>query len=174
MERAKRLRWLGIDKGTWDRTDLKESYWWEYHVDEIGLKCNMNDIQAAIGLVQLRKLESMNKRRREIIKMYTEGLKDIDGIETPPEDTKDCKSSWHIYCIRCDKRDDLSAYLENSGIGTGVHYKPIHTYPCYGNKPSLPVAERVFIRILTLPLHPGLSDEDVNRIIDTIKAFENL
>lgn len=170
-ERAKRMRWLGIDKGTWDRTKMDKSYWWEYFVNEIGLKCHMNDIQASIGLVQLKKLESMNKRRREIVKMYTEGLKDIDGIETPPEDTKDYKSSWHIYCIKCNKRDDLSAYLEKKGIGTGVHYKPIHTYPCYGNKPCLPVAERVFKKILSLPMHPGLSDRDVVRIVGLIRNF---
>jgi perosamine synthetase len=171
-ERAKRMRWLGISKGTWDRTKLDRSYWWEYSVDEIGLKCHMNDIQAAIGLVQLGKLASMNMRRKEIVEMYTEGLKSLDGIETPPEDNEDYKSSWHIYCIRCNSRNDLSAYLEKNGIGTGVHYKPIHTYPCYGNKPSLPVAERVFKRILSLPMHPGLSDGDVKRIIEVTRSFK--
>jgi perosamine synthetase len=173
-ERAKRMRWLGIDRGTWDRTKVDKSYWWEYLVDEIGLKCHMNDIQATIGLVQLKKLESMNKRRREIVKMYNEGLKNIDWIETPPEDTNNYKSSWHIYCIKVSgvDRNDLSAYLEKNGIWTGVHYKPIHMYPCYGNKPSLPVAERVFKKILSLPMHPGISDNDVKRIIETIKRFQ--
>jgi perosamine synthetase len=173
-ERAKRMRWLGIDKGTWDRTKADKSYWWEYLVDEIGLKCHMNDIQAAIGLVQLKKLASMNKRRREIVKMYNEGFKNIDWIETPPEDTDEYKSSWHIYCVKVNviDRNDLSAYLERNGIGTGVHYKPIHTYLCYGNRPSLPIAERVFKRILSLPMHPGLSDDDVKRIIGTIKRFQ--
>jgi len=64
--RAKRLRWLGIDKSTWDRTEVDKSYWWQYMVDEIGLKCHMNDIAASIGLVQLRKLEALNGRRREM------------------------------------------------------------------------------------------------------------
>lgn len=173
-ERARRLRWLGIDKGTWDRTKVDKSYWWEYFVDEIGLKCHMNDIQAAIGLVQLKKLASMNARRREIARMYTGAFRDIKWIETPPEDTEDYKSSWHIYCIKVNSidRNDLSAYLEKNGIGTGVHYKPIHMYPCYGNKPHLPVAEKVSKKILSLPMHPGLSDADIKRITEMIRSFK--
>lgn len=170
-ERAKRLRWLGIDKGTWDRTEADRSYWWEYYVDEIGLKCHMNDIMASIGLVQLAKLPSLNGRRRQIAEMYTEGLQDIPWLQTPPGDTAESKSSWHIYCIQCDYRDDLSVFLQTNGIETGVHYKPIHFYACYGNRPHLPVAEDLFGRILSLPMHPGLTDDDVNRIIETIHKF---
>ena len=172
-QRAKRLRWLGIDKGTWDRTKLDEKYWWEYSVDEIGLKCHMNDIQAAIGLVQLNKLEGMNKRRKQIAQKYTEAFRDIDWIETPPEDTGDSESSWHIYCIKCKsrRRDELSRYLEQNGVVIGVHYKPIHLYPCYGNRPLLPNAEEIFKEILSLPMHPGLSDEDVSRVIECILDF---
>ena len=83
MERAKRLRWLGIDKGTWDRTELDKSYWWEYVVDEIGLKCHMNDISAAIGLVQLEKLGRTNDRRRAIARLYFDGLGDIEEMTLP-------------------------------------------------------------------------------------------
>jgi perosamine synthetase len=80
MERCKRLRWLGIDKGTWDRTAVDKSYWWQYFVDEIGLKCHLNDIAAAIGLVQLRRLQAMNARRREIARQYTEAFSQYDFI----------------------------------------------------------------------------------------------
>lgn len=170
-QRAKRLRWLGIDKGTWDRTEVDRSYWWEYFVDEIGLKCHMNDIGAAIGLVQLEKLERMNERRRAIAKMYTDGLSDIDGIETPCMDDKDFISAWHIYHIKSDKRDELSTCLQNKDISTGVHYKPIHLYNCYGNRTTLPKAERIFTRILSLPMHPGLSDADVGMVIEEIRKF---
>lgn len=171
MERAKRLRWLGIDKGTWDRTKLDQSYWWEYLVDEIGLKCHMNDIAAAIGLVQLRKLDRMNTRRVEIARLYSEGLKDIDGIEVPLPDSADYKSSWHIYCIRCEDRDRLSLWLQERGIATGVHYKPIHLYSCYGNRPMLSTAERLFPRILSLPMYSGLGDTEVQHVIDSIRAY---
>jgi perosamine synthetase len=75
--RAKRLRWLGIDKGTWDRTEGDRSYWWEYSVEEVGLKCHMNDISAAIGLAQLSRLDTMNRRRAEIAAMYSAALADV-------------------------------------------------------------------------------------------------
>ena len=171
FERANRLRWLGIDKNTWDRSNLGEGYWWEYFVDEIGLKCHMNDIQAALGLVQLGKLDAMNQRRREIVADYFEQLRDIPGVELPVPDDVDHRSSWHIFHIKCDARNQLSQYLSSEGIATGVHYKPIHLYSCYGNRPTLPVAEKAFERILTLPLHPGLSDDDVRIVCEGIRRF---
>jgi len=172
MERAKRLRWLGIDRGTWDRTGADRSYWWQYFVDEIGLKCHMNDIAAAIGLVQLRRLPATNARRRQIAEMYTAGLSDLPWLQTPRMDTPDSISSWHIYCIQVEGRDDLNVYLQEKGIGTGVHYKPIHLYACYGNRPHLPQAEAAFERILSLPMHPGLSDEEVEYVIESIRSFQ--
>jgi perosamine synthetase len=171
QERAKRMRWLGIDKGTWDRTGLDKSYWWQYQVDEIGLKCHMNDIAAAIGLVQLSKLPAMNARRKEIVDMYYAGLSGLPQIELPLRDDEDYRSSWHIFHIKCEQRDDLSVYLRDHEINTGVHYTPIHTYKCYGNRPSLPVAESLQQRILTLPLYPDLKDEEVQRVIDAVHAF---
>jgi len=172
-DRAKKLRWLGIDKGTWDRTDDNKSYWWQYFVDEIGLKCHMNDIAASIGLVQLKKLESMNKRRAEIALYYTNELKNLSWIETPLMDDDEHKSSWHIYHIKCEKRDGLSVWLQSHGIATGVHYTPIHTYSCYGNQPALPKAEKVFKNILTLPMYPDLTQDDLEYIIKIIKNFRS-
>ena len=171
MERAKRLRWLGIDKGTWDRTGLDKSYWWQYFVDEIGLKCHMNDLAAAIGLVQLKKLDMMNARRAEIASLYTKGLKDIEQVDTPPIDDDVFKSSWHIYCLKCSNRDKLSVFLKENGVNTGVHYTPIHTYSCYGNTPSLPVAENLSNKIISLPMYPQLTDLETTKIIDLIKEF---
>lgn len=170
-ERARRLRWLGIDKGTWDRTALSKEYWWEYSVDEIGLKSHLNDLHAAIGLVQLEKLEKANRRRREIVDMYREGLKDVSEVEMPQGDGGDFVSSWHLCEIKTKRRDDLSVYLRENGINTGVHYKPIHLYKCYGNRPVLPVAERLFPKILTLPLYPSLTNKEVDKIIATLKKF---
>jgi perosamine synthetase len=170
-ERARRIRWLGIDKNTWDRSHLGENYWWEYFVDEIGLKCHMNDIQAAIGLVQLNKLQAMNQRRREIVARYYERLQDIPGLEVPVRDDETHESSWHIFHIKCDERNRLARSLAEQGISTGVHYKPIHFYSCYGNRPTLPVAEKAFQRILSLPLHPGLSDADVEVVCEAIRRF---
>src|SRR5208282_894211 len=158
MERCKRLRWLGIDKGTWDRTATDKSYWWQYFVDEIGLKCHLNDIAAAIGLVQLRRLGLLNGRRREIARRYSEAFAACDFMETPPADTAEIESSWHIYCLKVPQRDDLCSFLQQKGIATGVHYTPVHLYSCYGNKPHLPVPEEVFKRIVSLPVYPDMTD----------------
>ena len=173
-QRAKRNRWLGIDKGTWDRTKIDRSYWWEYNVDEIGLKSHLNDISAAIGLVQLRKLEIANGKRRMIVDMYREGLKEVGQVKMPPEDGGNFISSWHLCEIKAEHRNDLSVYLQENGINTGVHYKPIHLYRCYGNRPSLPVAEKLFQQVLTLPLYPDLTEDEVSLIIDKIILFYHL
>lgn len=170
-KRSRRLRWLGIDKGTWDRTAADKSYWWQYFVDEIGLKCHMNDIAAAIGLVQLRKLEAMNARRREIARQYSEAFSRYDFLETPPADDDAYQSSWHIYCLKAPNRDDLCAHLQERGIATGVHYTPIHLYSCYGNRTSLPQAETVFTRIVSLPVYPDMTDTDVQRVIDSVTDY---
>jgi perosamine synthetase len=172
-ERSLRLRWLGIDKGTWERTPDNKSYWWEYAVDEIGLKCHLNDILAAIGLVQLKKLPALNARRKLIVDLYRRAFADLDWLEMPTEDDADHRSSWHLCCVRLRgvDRDAFSEYLKAHAILTGVHYKPIHLYRCYGYQPPLEIAEREFQRMISLPNHPALSDDDVAYIIDTIRRF---
>ena len=169
--RAKRLRWLGIDKGTWDRTEGDRSYWWEYSVDEVGLKCYMNDIAAAIGLVQLARARCHERAPRRDRGPVQVGLgRRARGGDTAPRQAGS-SSSWHIYCIKCERRDDLSVWLQERGICTGVHYKPIHTYRCYGNQPALETAERVFPFILSLPMHPGLTEDDVDQVVSGITSF---
>lgn len=170
-ERAKRMRWLGIDRETWDRIQIDRSYWWEYSISEIGVKSHLDDIHAAIGLVQLQKLEELNQRRREIVKMYRLGLKEIEQVEIPPEETSDFVSSWHIFEVKVQRRDELNLFLSGKGISTGVHYKPLHLYPCYGHQSLLPVAEDVFKRIMTLPLYPDLTDSEVLHVMDSIRKF---
>jgi perosamine synthetase len=171
MERAKKLRWLGIDKGTWDRSEIDKSYWWEYDVNEVGLKCHTNDILSAIGLTQLRRLNEMNERRKKIADIYLRQLADVSQILLPVGDTDQSESSWHIFQIQAEERDDLATFLSENKISTGVHYKPIHMYGCYGNKPELPIAEYVWERLLSLPMHPQLSDGDARRVCDAIKKF---
>jgi perosamine synthetase len=172
-QRAKKLRWLGIDRDTWDRSSMDRDYWWEYQVNEIGMNCRMDDIHAAIGLVQLKKLESANSRRREIAGLYDAGLGDLQEVTLPPRENGDFVSSWHMYRIEVERRDDLNVFMSESGICTGVHYKPLHLYSCYGRRQSLPVAENAFGRILSLPMYPDLTDEQVSLIIDSIRKFCN-
>lgn len=172
--RAKKLRWLGIDKGTWDRSQVDRSYWWEYNVDEIGLKCHMNDIQAAIGRVQLRRLPDGNNRRAEIARIYGERLSHLERgglLRLPLGDSDLSFSAWHLYPIKVSCRDDLAVFMDLHKVSTGVHYKPIHLYECYGYQPALPDAERVWKKLLSLPMHLWLSDEDVSRICDLLELY---
>lgn len=170
-ERARSLRWLGIDRSTWDRAQSTAAQRWRYRVTELGLKCHMNDIAAAMGLVQLRRLADLNARRWSIVSCYRSALAGIDELTLPPEDDETFQSSWHLFCIQCERRDALGAYLADHGVDTGVHYVPIHTYDCYGPQPSLPVAERLSERILTLPLFPDLMDREVDLICGLIRDF---
>jgi perosamine synthetase len=163
--RAQRLRWLGIDKSTWDRAGVAQRYWWEYRIDEVGFKYHLNDIAAALGLVQLDKLDEMQAIRRRLVKQYLEELADVPGLEVPEWDED---SSWHMFVVRVPHRDELALWLQEQGISTGVHYKPIHLYPLY-HKYSLPVAEREWPRLLTLPLFPALTSEEVSHVCARVR-----
>jgi len=172
-QRARQLRWLGIDKGTWERTPDNKEYWWEYSVNEIGLKCHLNDILAAIGLEQLKKVDRLNARRRQIGEIYRREFAGLDWLEMPPPDDEVFRSAWHIFCakLRRHDRNEFSQHLREQGIMTGVHYKPIHLYHCYGHQEPLPVAEAIFKRIISLPNHASLSDDDVSRIVEAVRRF---
>jgi len=173
-ERAKRLRWCGIDKTTWDRTDDGKTYHWKYTVDELGYKYHMNDLAATIGLCQLKRLDEMNECRARIAQKYSDAFEGEDWIlGTPPRDNPEVQSAWHLYWLRVPSRDDMAIYLREKGIITGVHYHPIHLYSCYGHTaPHLLVAERVAKELISLPMHPGLSDADVGEVIGRILEFK--
>ena len=169
-ERLKKLRWLGISKGTWDREELQK-YSWYYDVEELGFKYHLNDIPAAIGLVQLKKLDSMNNKRRRLSFRYNDLLKDVDSIETPVV-KRYAASAHHNYVIKTGKRDELNTYLQQKGISTGVHYIPSHHYRMYRRfKADCPVTEDVWKRLLTLPLYPDLSLKDQDKVVNYTKKF---
>lgn len=172
--RLRKLRWLGISQDTFSREEKDtKRYSWYYEVEEIGFKYHMHDITAAIGLVQLKKLDKMNKRREEIVKRYNFGLKDIPWLKTPV--VKDyAKPSYHNYVIKTPYRDQLNEYLKTKGISTGVHYIPNHHYKMYRKfKADVPVCERIWKELLTLPLYPDLRNKEVDFIIEEIKKFDN-
>ena len=172
-QRAHRLRWLGIDKGTWDRAKDETKYLWDYDVDEIGYKYHMNDIHAAIGIVQLKKLDENNRRRKAIAQLYYDRLKSVSWLELPLPDDEVFQSAWHLFQVKVARgRDVLLHFLRDQGISTGVHYKPIHLYRCYGSRVSLPRAEKEFEKLLSLPFHLALSENDVDYVCETIKKFK--
>ncbi len=166
----KKLRWVGIDKDTWDRSFPKD-YSWQYSVDRLGFKYHMNDITAVIGLAQLKVLEEHNLIRREYAQKYDKAFKDVDWIETPVE--KDyAYSARHNYVVKVPARNELNEYLRAKGISTGVHYEPIHHFKVFGNaKADVPVTERVWPKLLTLPLYPGITEEEFEKVVSEIIKF---
>jgi len=168
-QRARRLRWLGIDKSTHVRA--AGAYSWDYDVPEIGHKCHTNDINAAIGIVQLARLDVMNARRREIARRYTI---ELPSIVKPiwSDSGNQRRQSCHLYPVIVPEREAIRLHLAARGISTGVHYRPINTYSCYGAQMRrCPVAEALFGGLLSLPMHPNLSDDDVSRVVREIREF---
>ena len=171
--KLRRLRWCGIDKDTWQRCE-KPGYGWYYEVTDLGYKYHMNDLNAAIGLVQLERLDEMNRRRRQIAEIYTEAFKRVDWLTTPIE--KDyAKSSWHNYSCRVADgvdRNDFIRHMLSLNISAGVHYMPIYMHPYYKNHFSdCPVADEVWQRIVLLPLFPSMTPEQIIRVITALKEY---
>ncbi len=142
------------------------------YVHEIlGYNLRMTDMAAAIGIVQLSKLESFNEARIKNAEYLTELLKDIKEIKLPYVD-KHCKHVFHQYTIRLKTRDEIAIALNKKGIGTGIYYPlPIHKQPLYKNlgyNDSLPVAEKVASEVLSLPVHPSLSKQDIEVISNAL------
>lgn len=144
----------------------------------MGLNYRLTDVEAAIGRVQLKRLDEMLKIRRLNARLLNDGLTGIKGIK-PQKITRDSVHAWHQYCITVDKkafgsaRDELAARLDARGIATGVHYpRGLHQQPVFEDlygRQSLPNTERLAENILALPVHHGLSEADVARIINAVR-----
>lgn len=173
--RFREKRWVGISRDTWIRSSAEQVYAWQYFVDQLGYKYHMNDVQAAIGLVQLQKLQRMNGRRRQVAEAYTDALRDIDWLELPVEPSF-ATSSWHLYQVKLpgeQERDRLIGHFQQRNIATGVHYYPCHLHPYYiHGKAEVPVASALWKRILSLPIHANMTDDDVERVIDGVRQFQ--
>ncbi len=176
IERARPWVLHGMSRDAHTRYTEQSS--WFYDVTLAGFKCNMTDVQAAIGLEQLRKLPSFQERRGQVVAQYQRAFAEIDAIETPVV-LAGMESSWHLYVIRLRldalsiDRDRFIEEVGRRGIGSSVHFIPVHMHSYYRNKygyqpDSFPVAHASFKRIVTLPLHPGLSDSDVARVIEAV------
>jgi dTDP-4-amino-4,6-dideoxygalactose transaminase len=181
--RIKRLRFHGIEKDAWKRF-AKDG---QPHVEVIepGRKANFMDIQAAIGLHQLKKLDSFNQRRGVLFRRYLEGLKGIEGLILPWEGDQERQHCFHLFILRiCPEivgksRDEFVQALKDENIGTGIHYRPVHLHAYYrdyyAKKPSavppggLPECEWSGDRLLSLPLWPGLTEESQDQAMEAIR-----
>lgn len=170
----RQLRWMGISKDTYVRSGQAtrdKVYAWQYWVNDLGFKYHMHDLSAAIGLVQLRRLEENNNKRRKIVERYNQAFAGHHWIDTPVE-RADVQSSWHIYPIKVLARDRLINHLKKRGIAPGVHYYPIHLHPYYKSlNADCPIAEDIWKRILSLPMYPDMTERDIDRVIEAVVSF---
>lgn len=154
---------------------------WYYEMLTLGFNYRMTDMQAALGYSQLQKLDFFKKRRREIVSKYNNAFAEMKFLKTPTEPENVC-SCFHLYAVQIDftalgkPRIQVMQELRENGIGTQVHYIPVPTQPfykkTYGYKDGdYPIAEKYYAQELSLPLYPGMSDEDIDCVIKTIKSI---
>ena len=150
-------RWCGI-------TDRVGS---EYDVKELGWNYYMNEFSAAIGLTQLKKLNSTNKIRKKIAKIYDKEL----CLERKIPYSQNC--SYHIYWIQVNNRTKFRKKMEEMNIETGIHYRPIHTFTMYKNTAKIPITEKISKKIVSIPIHPNLTENNIDKIIVNVNRFAN-
>lgn len=170
IEKIRKMSYFGINKQAFNRYSKRGN--WYYEIEELGYKYNMDSIHAAIGLVQLEKLDKMNERRRYIAALYRKNLdKRIRFIE---EKEGNCHI-YYLFPIRINNeiinRNDFINRLKERNIGTNVHFIPLHKHPYYRNtldRRDFPVADKAYEEILSIPMFPGMSDDDVFYVIENI------
>lgn len=172
VEQAERLRRrtrLGLEvKHGINRQDYR---WWEFTIpEEHGRLSEMNDIAAAIGLAQLKRLPELVERRREVCIAYDEGLAGLDWLTLRPRCPDDRTDSYYFYWVQCEKRDELAHYLRQNDVYTTFRYWPLHW--AYGLGGSYPGAEQAAQTTLLLPCHSMLSDADVDKVISLVRSFQ--
>lgn len=144
--------------------------WWEFTVGQPGRKAMMNDVQAAVGLVQLGRLEELVRRRGEIWGQYQQALCCLEWLASPPEPSPNSGSSYYTYWVSTPRRNALAAYLRERGVYTTFRYWPVHR--AYGWPSTTPNADWAAARTLNLPLHANLTVDDVDYVCETIAEFQ--
>ena len=177
-DRMRSLSLHGISRDAWNRYGEKAN--WYYEVLQCGFKYNMSDIMAAIGLVQLRKLDRMNARRSYVAARYRLAFREMEEIELPP-DRADCRHAWHLYVLRLNldrlniHRAQFIEEMRRRGIGCSVHFIPIPLHPYYRRalrmRDACPRALAEYPRLVSLPLYSKMTDEDVERVVSAVREI---
>ena len=142
----------------------------KYVHDILGLNCRLSEVHAAIGREQLKHLTEWTEKRRAVAAQYGVLLRD-SGVVVPVE-REWANHVYHMYVIRVKQRDKLASYLKGKGIETGIHYPvPVHRQPCLMSDVHLPITEKYVDEILSLPMHPQLSDEQVDYVASEVRNF---
>jgi perosamine synthetase len=177
-ETLRRFRNHGISSDARDRQRIGQ---WHYEMVLLGFNYRLTDIACALGLRQLDRLDANLSRRREIAARYTSSLKGIRGI-TVPRVREEALPAWHLYPIKVDSkklgasRDEVFCALRAENIGVNVHYIPVHLHPYYRERfgysgGEFPVAEAAYESLISLPMFHGMSDEDVNDVIEAMQKI---
>lgn len=181
IEHARMWSLHGMSRDAWKRYSATGS--WYYEVLFPGFKCNMTDIQAALGLHQLRKLPRFQARRRKIVKRYHEAFATVPELQIPVE-RPEAESAWHLYALRLNLerlRIDRAQFIQEltaRNIGVSVHFIPNHIQPYYRDKYGyqpldFPIAYQEYLRLISLPLNLRLSDQDVDDVIEAVLEVVN-
>ena len=177
-ERMRVMRLHGINRDSFERYGGAKPSWY-YEVIAPGFKYNMPDLAAAIGLVQLGKVETFRARRESIAMRYHAGLDHLP-LRRPAAPPPGDRHAWHLYVIRLDldrlsiDRRRFIELLGEAGVGTSVHFIPLHFHPYwrdrYGLRPEdYPRATQAYQEVVSLPIYPGMTDADVDRVVDTVR-----
>lgn len=175
--RMRQLSLHGMSRDAWNRYGATGS--WYYEVNEPGFKSNMTDMQASIGIHQLRRLESFIARRQELAALYRQTLSGLPGLLLPVE-RPDRNHVYHLFPVSVDStlaacdRSALIQFLRDHNVGASVHFIPLHRHPYYQQAAAepaatFPVADRLFDGLLSLPLYPGMSDDDVHYVSSLVR-----
>jgi dTDP-4-amino-4,6-dideoxygalactose transaminase len=178
-ERVRILVLHGMSRDAWKRYQKDAA--WAYDVVTPGFKYNMSDLQAALGLVQLRRLEEFRLTRERLARRYAERLEGCEAVELP-RSRPEVLHAWHLYVIRLRlerMKIDRAAFIEalaSRGIGTSVHFIPIHHHSYYRagfnfNPDALPITEQTYPRLISLPLYPRMTDDDVDRVAGAVREI---
>jgi dTDP-4-amino-4,6-dideoxygalactose transaminase len=181
-ELAERMRVMslhGLSQDAWKRFSKGGS--WDYRILAPGFKYNLTDVAAAIGIHQLARAEEMRRGREAVARRFLEAFADTDELELPADDENRIHS-WHLFPIRLrlDRlsidRDTFMQELKARGVGCSVHWRPLHLHPYYaqtfGWRPEdLPAATAVFDRLVSLPIFPGMREEEIAGVVDTVRGL---
>lgn len=160
----------GISRDAWDRYTTKGA--WFYEIVDNGYKYNTTDINASIGIIQLKKQDELREKRARIANKYDQAFQDNKNIIIPFVKA-DRESSWHLYVIKIDNRDEVIEKLKEAGVGCSVHFIPVHKHPYYKekynyNNENYKIANKVFEKSLSLPIYPDMSNEEIEYVIEKV------
>jgi perosamine synthetase len=176
-ERIRQMSLHGLSHDAWKR--FAGNHPWDYRIVAPGYKYNLTDVAAAIGIHQLARAEDMRLARQAVARHYLRELSDIEELELPA-DPADRIHSWHLFPIRLRldrlsiNRNEFIVKLRERGVGCSVHWRPLHLHPYYeetfGWQPGhLPVASAEWPRLISLPLFPGMSDEEQDWVVSVVR-----